>query len=70
MPANNVDVICSFENILYDIDLDTQIDNGVISASVISANVGTEVVLTITPSDGYQIQAGTLTVMRFDRYNS
>jgi hypothetical protein len=59
MPAYNVTVAATFSAINYAITIPS-FANGSVSASHISATVGTEVTLTVTPGQGFKLTANSL----------
>ncbi|EEB35943.1 LPXTG-motif cell wall anchor domain protein [Anaerococcus hydrogenalis DSM 7454] len=62
MPASDVGINVSYEKpqaSTYNINVDENIQNGAISPSVNSATVGTQINLTVTPSEGYEIESVT-----------
>ena len=67
MPASNVTVTATFvEQVAptYDVNVDADIENGTVSANKPTAEKDEEVVLTITPAEGYELE--TLTVGNVD----
>jgi hypothetical protein len=69
MPASNVTVGAEFEPNKYSITIDNEIDNGNVSASS-SQYPNYNVSITVTPSIGYILKEGTLTVTRNDNNES
>lgn len=67
MPASNVTVTATFvEQVAptYDVNVDADIENGTVIANKYTAEKDEEVVLTITPAEGYELE--TLTVSGVD----
>jgi hypothetical protein len=62
MPAANVTVTAEFEQTRYNIIIASAITNGVVTADKGTATMGETVALTVTPGEGYRLQAGTLRV--------
>ena len=63
MPASNVGINVSYEKpqaSSHNIKVDENIQNGAISTSVNTATSGTEVTLTVTPNDGFEIESVTM----------
>ena len=63
MPASNVGINVSYEKpqaSSYNINVDRNIQNGAISPSVNSATAGTQINLTVTPNDGFEIESVTM----------
>lgn len=63
MPASNVGINVSYEKpqaLSHNIKVDENIKNGAISPSVNTATSGTEVTLTVTPNDGFEIASVTM----------
>ncbi|MDU4278308.1 MAG: SpaA isopeptide-forming pilin-related protein [Finegoldia magna] len=63
MPASNVGINVSYEKpqaSSYNISVDKNLQNGAISPSVNTATAGTEVTLTVTPNDGFEVASVTM----------
>jgi hypothetical protein len=60
MPAGNVTVSAEFAKTAYTVTISEGITNGKVTVSPLSANMGDEMTLTVTPDAGYELE--TLTV--------
>lgn len=63
MPASNVGINVSYEKpqaSSYNISVDENLQNGAISPSVNSATKGTQINLTVTPNEGFEIESVTM----------
>ena len=56
MPAANVNVLPTFELKQFEIKISDNIENGTVTANRPTAGMGEEVILTVTPAEGYQVQ--------------
>ena len=57
MPAGDVTVSAEFTKTAYTITVAGDIQNGTVTASALSGNMGDEITLTATPADGYELDA-------------
>lgn len=62
MPAANVTVTATFEQIKYAVNINTTITNGTVSTDKTTAAEGETVKLTVTPADKYEYVVGSLKV--------
>jgi hypothetical protein len=69
MPAHDVTVTATFESLAsdtYSVTIDTTIQNGIISANPSSGIQGVTITLTVTPAEGYKLEAGSLKWKQYD----
>ena len=57
MPAGNVTVSAEFAKTAYTVTIAEGIQNGTVTASAVSGNMGDQITLTATPAEGYELEA-------------
>ncbi len=55
MPAGNITVYAIFEQVLYTVSKDPNVENGIISLSRLGANLGDQVVVSVATDEGYEL---------------
>ena len=61
MPAANVNIVTSFEKITYTVTVASGILNGTVTVDKATAQIGDTVIITATPSEGFELDTITVT---------